>query len=96
MPISGLVLTLLPGEADRAELLGLLHDDQRITVGELVDGCLPVVTETGSHDEHEGLWRELESQGSVLNVRLAYHDFSDVEDFGNRPKTRRHSMPRGG
>ena len=81
MPVSGLVLTLDADPQQRCTLLATLAADARVTLGELVEGSLPVVTETDSMDEHRGLWHELAGLAGVLQIRLAYHDFSDVSDL---------------
>lgn len=89
MPISGLVLTLSEDPGLRLALLDALRLVPRVTVGEPRGGRLPIVTETGSIREDEALFEELVRTPGVLAVELAYHDFSDVEDFGGRPPGRR-------
>jgi len=79
MPVSGLVLTLSADAPDRDAALAALRADSRVTVGELVAASLPVVTETDTMDAHEALWHELAALEGVLMVRLAFHDFSDVD-----------------
>ena len=100
MPISGLVLTLSPDGPAREALLSELAGDERIILGDLVEpgGVLPIVTETVDEQEHEALWDHLVRQPGVLQVRLAYHDFSDVHDFepGGLRRRRRGTEPEGG
>lgn len=79
MPVSGLVLTLERDPSLRSDLLETLGADGRVTTGEPIEGSLPVVTETDTIDEHEALWNEIAALDGVLMVRLAFHDFSDVE-----------------
>lgn len=88
MPVSGLVVTLAPDPELRRLAVELLAGDPRMTLGELVEGHLPLVTETATLDEHEAIWKELEATAGVLQVRLAFHDFSDIDEFPRRPRTR--------
>ena len=92
MPVSGLVLTLSPG--DGGQVAQALGADPRVTVGERAAQRLPVVTETDTMGDHLDLWNELEGLDGVLQVELAFHDFSDVGDFELPP--RRRSRPGGG
>ncbi len=98
MPVSGLVLTLGPEGTQRDATLTTLGADDRVTIGELAEdgAALPVVTETDDLIEHEALWHELAALEGVLQVRLAFHDFSDVPDFDAGGVQRRRSAPRGG
>jgi hypothetical protein len=100
MPISGLVLTLAPAGPVRDAALAALAADSRVTLGALVEpgAVLPVVTETTDAAAHEALWRRLAAIDGVLQVRLAFHDFSDVRDFdaGFAPRRARRDAPEGG
>jgi len=81
MPVSGLVLSLQPGSfAPSCPLAEALSEDERITIGEAQGSSLPVVTETETNRELETLWKELEARAEVLQVRLAFHDFSDLSE----------------
>jgi nitrate reductase NapAB chaperone NapD len=85
MPVSGLILNLVPHDLRRcSKVMEILDADSRITVGDQVGGCLPIVTETSTMDEHEALWKELAALEGVLQVRMAFHDFSDVDCY-HRP-----------
>lgn len=95
MPISGLVLTLTQDSRLAHSLTQELHRDPRVTVGDRVGEQLPIVVETGSIDEDRTAFEELTRTPGVLFVELAYHDFSDVQDFGDGPPRRRrlHTLP---
>lgn len=82
MPVSGLVLTLERDASLRSVVLDVLEADGRVTAGEPIEESflLPVVTETATMDEHQALWNELSALDGVLMIRLAFHDFSDVEE----------------
>ena len=96
MPISGLVVTLSSDGSDRSDALEWVRADERMTVGDAVGNVLPVVTETDTMDEHEELWNELAALSGVLQVRLAYHDFSDVQTFRSPPAPARIGQRNGG
>lgn len=89
MPISGIVLTLVPESRTRRDLLDSLSEDKRFTPGETQEDRLPLVCETPDMPSHRAAWHELEAMPGVRFVELAYHDFSDVEDFGEQPPPRR-------
>lgn len=83
MPISGLILNLK--SETESQVLGILGQDSRITTGEFIEPCLPIVTETETIAENKTLWKHLEQLDSVLQVRLVYCDFSDIKEF-NTPR----------
>jgi len=76
MPVVAAVLHAHPDHV--ADLALELAQDDRITVGEPVDGRLPVVGDTASRREDKQLWRAIESRVDVRLVELAIADFSDI------------------
>lgn len=91
MPVSGLVVTLAADPALRERAFAAILGCHGVTLGEAMGARLPVVTETETMSEHEALWRRLEAIDGVLQVRLAFHDFSDVDPPGAHAR-----RPRGG
>lgn len=89
MPVSGIVVTLESDAHARETLLERLAGDGRFTVGETQGAHLPLVCDTSDLDGHRAAWHDLEAMPGVRFVELAYHDFSDVEDFGAQPPRRR-------
>ena len=85
MPVSGLVLTIFPKQL--SEINQRLHAEPRFEVGELQGHHLPVVYESETLEEHQRAWHWLEELPGVQFVELAYHDFSDVDDFGHTPES---------
>jgi len=76
MPVVAAVLHAHPDHV--AKLAAQLAQDGRLTVGEPVDGRLPVVGDTTSRGEDKQLWRAIESRADVRLVELALADFSDI------------------
>lgn len=89
MPVSGLVLTLSPDLDMRSTAIERIVADPRVTLGKPLGGSLPAVTATDTMEDHEALWNELLSIEGVLMIRLAYHDFSDIEEFDTPRPPRR-------
>lgn len=89
MPVAGLVLTLAQDSRLASAVTHGLRLDPRITLGERNGQQLPVVVETQTIAEDETAFEELSRAPGVVLVELAYHDFSDIEDFGDAPRPRR-------
>lgn len=81
MPISGLVLTLEPSEAERARTLALIARDPRITLGPSESAIrVPAVIETRTVDDAERLFESLQATPGVVFVDVVSLDFSDLEN----------------
>jgi hypothetical protein len=80
MPILGAVVTLVDDPALAAAAVASLTSDPRITVGERDGALLPVVLDTRSREEERSYWRALQATPGVLDVRLAFADFSDLTE----------------
>lgn len=80
MPVAALVLTLDPDAALAARARALLATDPRLTLGDAVDGRLPVVVESATLGDGASLTRELEAQPGVRFVDVVMVDFSDFSD----------------
>ena len=89
MPVAGLVLTLAQDSRLADAVTHELRIDPRVTLGERTGQQLPVVVETKTIAEDELTFEELSRAPGVVFVELAFHDFSDVEDFGDAPRPRR-------
>ncbi len=83
MPIIGAVLSLSPLDAPYTELREALARDTRLTLGEVANGRLPVVVETRSHEEDRAYLDALRSMPGVLDVQVAFNDFSDLHESGS-------------
>jgi len=70
MPISGLVLITRP-ECATAPLLAILADHSAVTVGEPVDGRIPIVVDTPDRDSDREVWSWLQARPEVLDVAVA-------------------------
>lgn len=82
MPVAGLVLTLAPEPALRALAREALGSLAGLTVGpEGRAHKLPVVTECDSLEAQQELWLRVANTPGVLQLELAFEDFSDVEPF---------------
>ncbi len=79
MPVSGIVVTLASEIEQRERAMDALRKHPCVTLGEAVETRLPIVTDTETMDEHEEVWSQLEKIEGVLQVQLAFHDFSDVD-----------------
>ena len=88
MPVSGLVLTLDPGERSRRGVLYVLSHDPRISVGELVEDRLPIVTETFSLEEGEDVAEQLLQVPGIRFVDVVSVDFSDIAEVSPGPARR--------
>ena len=76
MPVVAAVLHAHPDRM--GSLIHGLGSDPRLTLGEPVDGRLPVVADTPSRREDKQLWRAIETRDEVRLVELALADFSDI------------------
>jgi nitrate reductase NapAB chaperone NapD len=85
MPIVSAVLTLAPDLVTRAAVQRALGTDPRITLGPLNADRLPVVLETSSRDEDRALWERVADSPGVLNIELAFADFSDLHRTESAP-----------
>lgn len=91
MPISGLVVTL---DYDAgAGALEMLANDVRITLGELRDNRLPIVTETSSVAEAEELVNALFVAPGVIFVDVVSIDTSLDEPALADPTTLSQEVP---
>lgn len=78
MPISSVVISCRPGKAAAVESrLGTL---QQLEIHHrLENGCLIAVLETETVDSEVSLVKEIIQTDGVLDVRLAYHNFEDLQ-----------------
>lgn len=77
MPVSGVVIRCRPEMAE--ELSRSLASEGSVEIhGVLPDGQIVAVVEAGSVDEEVGIVSGLMNVEGVIDVRLAYHDFSDL------------------
>lgn len=77
MPISGIVIKCRPEKAD--ELSRSLARDGAVEIhGLLPDGQIVAVVEADSVEGEVDIVSELLEAEGVIDVRLAYHDFSDL------------------
>lgn len=95
MPVSALVVTLDPGERSRRGVLYVLSRDPRVSVGEIVEDRLPVVTETSSLEESEDVAEQLLQVPGIRFVDVVSVDFSDIADVpqGSLTQKRRRAEP---
>ncbi|GFO60539.1 hypothetical protein GMST_28640 [Geomonas silvestris] len=78
MPISGVVLTCAPGLSD--SVVGELASFDGVEVhGVLPDGQIVAVVEADSVDAEVSLVTRMHEIAGVATVRLAYHNFEDLE-----------------
>lgn len=77
MPISGVVIRCRPEKAD--ELSRSLASEGSVEIhGVLPDGQIVAVVESDSVDGEVRIVSDLLNVEGVIDVRLAYHDFSDL------------------
>ena len=81
MPISSVVISCRPDIATAVE--SRLKNLQLEIHHRLDNGCLIAVLETGTVDEEVTLVKEIMETDGVLDVRLAYHNFEDLQEFHN-------------
>lgn len=89
MPVSGLVITLADG-ADLDPLRAL----QPLSFGEAVGCRLPAVAETDDVLSEQALYEQIEALPGVLQLEVAFHDFSDVSEVERLPSRRRNKRMR--
>lgn len=83
MPVSGVVIRCRPEMAE--ELSRSLASEGSVEIhGVLPDGQIVAVVEAGSVDEEVGIVSGLLNVEGVIDVRLAYHDFSDLHGEAGR------------
>ncbi len=92
MPISSLVLSLHAN--GRKDSLARTCERLRREVPGLELGlaqgvCVPAVLEAGAYEQHDEGLRRLRDDEDVAFVDVVLHDFSDVSEFGRRPRRRR-------
>lgn len=80
MPISGVVISCQPDKADSAEDLIKKIADVQIH-HRLENGSLIAVLESNSVDDEVDLVKEIMEIDGVVDVRLAYHNFEDLEEL---------------
>lgn len=80
MTVSGLVLTLENTLEAATFVIGRLHEDARITLGEPIANRVPIAAETTDAIGGEELVRELEAMPGVLRVDVISIDFSEATD----------------
>ena len=78
MPVSGVVVTCAAGSSESiAERIGLLHGIE--VHGVLPDGQIVAVVEADTVQGEVNLVSQLHEVEGVVAVRLAYHNFEDLE-----------------
>ena len=80
MPISGIVISCRLGKTDGVEsrLKGL---PQLEIHHRLENGSLIAVLETETVDAEVSLFKEIMQTAGVIDVRLAYHHFEDLQEL---------------
>lgn len=82
MPISGVIIKCRPEKA--GELAGGLAREGAVEIhGVLPDGQIVAVIEADSVDEEVSIVSDFLKVDGVIDVRLAYHDFSDLGSENN-------------
>ena len=80
MPISSVVISCLPVKV-AAVAAGLKIFPQLEIHHQLASGSLVAVMETATLDEEVSLVKEIMQTADVLDVRLAYHNFEDLQEL---------------
>ncbi len=80
MPISALVITLENAPADVEQALQTLRAHRLLTVGEPLEGRVPVVAEPSSLEEGERLHRWLLTLPQVVHVDVIGVHWDDTEE----------------
>lgn len=78
MPVSGIVLTCLEGCAGEVAAGIALMDGVEVH-GVLADGQIVAVVEADTVNSEVDLVSRLHDVAGVVTVRLAYHNFEDVD-----------------
>lgn len=82
MPVVGLVFTLSEDRARRAEALGWLATDTRLTLGRMVQRKLPAVLDTPDVAADRAAWEALRALPGVAHVDVVFAALSDATDQG--------------
>ena len=82
MPISGLVVTV--DETDPC-VVGALANLPGVQLGEATGARVPCVAETTDVHSEASLYRRIEALSGVVQVEVAFHDFSDVTTVDRLP-----------
>lgn len=78
MPISSVVISCNPDKADSA--VGIIKGITDVEIfHRLANGSLVAVLESSSVDAEVDLVKEIMQVDGVVDVRLAYHNFEDLE-----------------
>jgi nitrate reductase NapAB chaperone NapD len=94
MPIAGLVLTL--DGRPQAPLKAALAQAPGVSLGEPQGTRLPIVLESASQQAFDVACRELAALHGVLQVELAFADFSDLPELADYVPLRRGRTHVGG
>ena len=80
MPISSIVISCHPDKADSAK--GIIKDIAAVEIHHhLANGSLIAVLESSSVDDEVDLVKAIMRVDGVADVRLAYHNFEDLEEL---------------
>lgn len=82
MPVCGMIVTFTDDEAARLDAEQAWAGDPRFELGDALGARRCVVTDTVDISDEQDVFRAIESHPAVSFVEIAFHDFSDVEDFG--------------
>ena len=76
MPIVSAVLHV--SQERMSDVIRDLSSDACLTVGEPIQGRLPVVASTVDRSADKAVWRSIERHADVRFLELAFADFSDI------------------
>lgn len=82
MPVCGMIVTFTDDEMARRDAEEVWASDPRFELGESVGNRRCIVTDTLDISDEQDVFRAIEAHPSVSFVEIAFHDFSDVTDFG--------------
>ena len=83
MPLSGIAITLCEDPLLRADALGILRREARLTLGPACGSRLAAVLETSSAEEGRAAFEQLCAQPGVLHVDLVC--VYEIEEPGDPP-----------
>ena len=79
MPVSGIIANLSPNPEHRRHTLELLGSTPRVTLGDAIDGCLPLVIEADTMDEHDVTWSEIAALDGVRDLEGLLHRLGEED-----------------
>ncbi len=95
MPVSGLVVSLVPDPSQRRDALAKIAAHARIEVGQDDGHCVAIVTDTPSAQADKALWDWIYQIPGVIHLEVAFVGFDEDVDESTQSQTNQPSCQQG-